>query len=117
MNHIEGTAQAFWERIFAQGDADEYSRVETPAARDQVLEDALAMFGDVAGKRILDVGCGSGKASLFFASHGAEVTSVDLSSIAIANLTRFCSAHGIANVTPQVMSAMDVGGLAPFDFI
>lgn len=37
------------------------------------------MVGDVEGKSVLDVGCGEGCFSRFFAKAGAEVTGVDLS--------------------------------------
>jgi ubiquinone/menaquinone biosynthesis C-methylase UbiE len=40
---------------------------------------ALLCFGNIKGKRILDLGCGIGDASLFLASRGALVTSVDIS--------------------------------------
>ena len=37
------------------------------------------MIGDVEGKKVLDVGCGEGYFSRFFAKTGAEVTGIDLS--------------------------------------
>jgi len=47
----------------------------------------MAGIDDVSGMRILDVGCGVGTMSLYFAAHGAEVTGVDISprAIQIAN--------------------------------
>lgn len=110
-------ARDFWERIFARGDDDTYSRVEVPPAGDAVLTAALAAFGDVRGRRVLDIGCGSGKASLFFASHGADVTSIDLSVNAITNLQRFCTSAGITTVEPRVLAAMDIATLEPFDCV
>ena len=57
---------------------------------DRVLLAALHHFGNVAGKRVLDIGCGNGAASLFFASKGALVTSIDFSAVAIDKLQGFC---------------------------
>ena len=37
------------------------------------------MIGDVEGKKVLDIGCGEGYFSRFFAKTGAEVTGIDLS--------------------------------------
>lgn len=38
---------------------------------------ALALCGDVAGRRVLDVGCGSGRYAVEFARRGAEVVGID----------------------------------------
>ncbi|MBF0409070.1 MAG: class I SAM-dependent methyltransferase [Candidatus Riflebacteria bacterium] len=38
-----------------------------------------ALIGDVKGKRILDVGCGTGRHSILLASMGAQVTGIDFS--------------------------------------
>jgi SAM-dependent methyltransferase len=37
----------------------------------------IAMLGDVAGRRVLDVGCGSGLLTAWLAEHGATVTAFD----------------------------------------
>jgi len=49
--------------------------------RFQATIDAL---GDVRGKKILDVGCGSGLYSIYFARAGAEVAGIDFSENMIA---------------------------------
>ncbi len=43
------------------------------------FETTASLLGDVAGKQILDVGCGSGIYAVYFAKRGAEVTGVDFS--------------------------------------
>ena len=39
----------------------------------------IALLGDVAGKRILDIGCGAGVLTEWLVDHGASVTAVDVS--------------------------------------
>src|SRR5260221_2271697 len=39
----------------------------------------LEQFGDLRGKRVLDIGCGQGDTSVFFALGGAEVHALDVS--------------------------------------
>jgi len=39
----------------------------------------LSHVGDVEGRRVLDIGCGSGEAAIYFALRGARVTALDIS--------------------------------------
>jgi SAM-dependent methyltransferase len=43
-----------------------------------------SLAGDVAGKRVLDLGCGSGAYSLWFAGRGARVSGIDLSQVMVS---------------------------------
>src|ERR1019366_1174497 len=43
------------------------------------IASAFALLGDVAGRRMLDLGCGHGMASVVLARRGADVTACDLS--------------------------------------
>jgi 2-polyprenyl-3-methyl-5-hydroxy-6-metoxy-1,4-benzoquinol methylase len=73
-----------WEAI-ADGWAERV-RTGTDETRVRVLDRAhLAALGDVAGKRILDAGCGEGRFARMLAERGAEVTGLDLSSRMIAH--------------------------------
>lgn len=46
---------------------------------DNLAHRLLEMAGDVAGKKVLDAGCGEGHVARLFARHGAEVVAVDIS--------------------------------------
>ena len=43
-------------------------------------EEGLGLIGPVAGKRVLEIGCGGAQASIAFARKGAIVTAVDIAS-------------------------------------
>src|SRR5262245_16221723 len=52
------------------------------------IRPALARLGDVAGQRVLDLGCGHGIAAVIFARRGAHVTALDLSAGYLAEATQ-----------------------------
>ena len=54
-------------------------------------------LADVAGRRILDVGCGTGWTSLLLAQSGAEVTAIDISPRQIEILSFNASHYGLAD--------------------
>lgn len=64
-------------------------------------------LGDIRGKRLLDVGCGLGEASVYFALLGSDVTSADLSPGMLAATSRLAEANGV-QVTPHLSAAEDM---------
>lgn len=64
-------------------------------------------LGDIQGKRLLDVGCGLGEASVYFALLGAEVTSLDLSQGMLDATCRLAQSNG-TRVIPHVSAAEDL---------
>jgi 2-polyprenyl-3-methyl-5-hydroxy-6-metoxy-1,4-benzoquinol methylase len=82
-----------------------------------VLERALAFFGDIRGRTVVELGCGPGAASLYLADLGAEVTAIDVSQKAIDDLAAHCATHGIRNVRAICTTALDIGALGPVDFV
>ncbi len=55
----------------------------------------LSHFGDLSGRRVLDLGSGMGEASLYFASRGASVRAVDISPGQLAVLEQAAKAQGL----------------------
>lgn len=64
-------------------------------------------LGNIKGKRLLDVGCGLGEASIYFAILGADVTSSDLSQGMLDATTRLAKANGVS-IKQHVASAEDM---------
>ena len=89
----------------------------TPNENDPTLLEAMRHFGDVSGAKLLDLGCGNGSSSLFFAKRGANVVSIDISEVAINGLSDFCAENQISNITPTKCSAMEIDNLGSFDFV
>jgi len=59
------------------------------------IRPAFESLGDVAGKRILDYGCGHGMAAVVLARRGAIVTGIDLSPGYIAEARRRATANEV----------------------
>lgn len=75
-------------------------------------------LGDIKGKTLLDVGCGLGEASVYFALQGASVTSMDISDGMLDATRRLSERYGVVVKTHQ--SAAEELLLAPdekFDVI
>jgi ubiquinone/menaquinone biosynthesis C-methylase UbiE len=59
------------------------------------LENDLRLLGDVAGLRILEVGCGGGQCAIAFALQGATVAGLDLSDAQLAFARTLAAAEGV----------------------
>jgi cyclopropane fatty-acyl-phospholipid synthase-like methyltransferase len=110
-------ASEFWDRVFTQGDRCEHSRIEMPDPRNRELQRAYEHFGDLEGRTLIDVGSGRGASSLFFASKGARVISVDQSAVAVRNLGEYCERLRITNIRPVQLSALELSRVGPADFV
>jgi len=104
------TVSAFWDRVYS---STEHGRV----ADMRVVGTALERFGDIGGKTLLEIGCGPGAASLFFAARGANVIAVDVSAKAIDDLKEHCARSGIANVHAVCADAFGIETLPEVDFV
>ncbi|MEO6003601.1 MAG: class I SAM-dependent methyltransferase [Opitutus sp.] len=65
-------------------------------------------LGDLQGRTLLDVGCGLGEASVYFAMEGAIVTATDISPGMCAATQRLAAANGVT-LTTHVSAIEDLG--------
>ncbi len=52
-------------------------------------------MGELKGRKILDLGCGSGESAVYFAKQGAEVTACDISPKFVEVAQRLAQYHGV----------------------
>ncbi|MGZ8549228.1 MAG: class I SAM-dependent methyltransferase [Chitinophagaceae bacterium] len=70
------------------------------------LKQIVKFFGNITGKRILDLCCGEGWASLYFARSGAFVYSCDISPKSIDLVNKYADANGLGGkIIAEAMSA------------
>ncbi|WP_292368059.1 class I SAM-dependent methyltransferase [Methanoregula sp. UBA64] len=72
----------------------------SPMRNNKRMEEIFALIQEagctVEGARILDVGCGPGATSIPFAKAGADVTALDISSIALSRLNEHATKEGVS---------------------
>lgn len=106
----------------AWADSEDVEKIDVRAANEVCTAPEMRYItqrlGNIKGKRLLDVGCGLGEASVYFAILGADVTSSDLSQGMLDATTRLAQTNGV-NVKQHVASAedMQLSPEAKFDII
>lgn len=86
------TTKMLWNHEYSKGQVIPSSTRETPSQ-------ALLLFSELLGfrnmKRALDAGCGNGRNSLYLASLGLKVDSLDVSSVALAEVCNRSQRSGL----------------------
>lgn len=72
---------------------------------------SIEQLGNIKGKKVLDLGCGSGETSVYLALKGAEVQAVDISPEMIEITKKLAEKHGVKNNV-----STDVGNLEAMNF-
>ncbi len=81
-------------------------------------EAELRLLGDVAGRRVLELGCGGGQCSIAFARQGARATGIDLSDEQIAFARGLAEKQGAVAAFEQGDAAeLDRFAAASFDIV
>lgn len=106
--HDVSSQERRWETEAAFFDSVEYNEAPYPEATLKrylelkkpyhQAECFYSVMGNLKGKRILDIGCGSGDTSLVLAAHGARVLGIDISPKAIESARRRAGKHKFSNL-------------------
>lgn len=73
------------------------------------LKPVVNFYGDINGKKILDLGCGEGWAPLYFARSGAFVNCCDISPKSIELAKKYAEANGLKDkINAEVMNAEEL---------
>ncbi len=92
-----------------------YDVDESPFEKDN--EYFLKIIGDVNNKKLLDIGCGNGETSMYFARRGAIVTSIDMSETAVNNTLKNAELHKV-KVNAFRLDALEINKISDkFDLI
>jgi len=98
--------QAFHDAAYSESTRERvWGFYKAARASRQAFRDALAAEG-LAGKRVLEYGSGASAQAFFLASHGARVTGIDISPVAVASGREHAADVGLADhVAFEVMDA------------
>lgn len=109
----------YWDRLYAVGKHEAAKDLESWQSPNQLDGCLIEKLGDVAGKRILEVGCGNGGLGLYLALRGAEVLSIDISSVAVQNVTEIAANCGLSHrLRAECVDALQIQSLGlEFDLI
>jgi tellurite methyltransferase len=99
-----------WAREYART-PDEYIWGLAPSAFGREVRALLA-----PGARVLELGCGEGRDSVYFAACGCDVTGVDVAAAGLEKAERLARAHGVS-VAWVRGDAANVAVAGPFDLV
>jgi len=87
----------FYDRYAEQLSPERLAPLEVFASTCLENRYVLEQFGNLQGKRVLDIGCGQGDTSVFFALGGAEVHALDVSEKMVSVTTELARYHGVGD--------------------
>lgn len=117
--HFDAVADSLRERLVPVSPA-ELDRYGSPRLRGWFSKEfKFRLFGDLHGKRVLDVGCGDGENAMLLARLGADVTGIDVSPRSIEVCAERARINGVAGRIRFVCAPLETAELpaASFDIV
>lgn len=106
------SAHEFWETAFTK--ERELTRFDKSFATSgsKTQQAFYQVIGDVKGKSVLEVGCGTGKLSVYLATQGATVTATDFTKNALENTRELAAYNNVADrVRLEQVDGLDLASL------
>ncbi|MEE9398175.1 MAG: class I SAM-dependent methyltransferase [Methylococcales bacterium] len=114
LEEIHTAERAKWDSL-APDDVNKSDILEEEASFQSVTNNSYLLqgiadyFGDLAGKKVLEYGCGLGKNTILLAKAGADVTTFDLSPKSVEYTKKRSEANGVSDrVEAHVAPAEDL---------
>lgn len=116
-HYFDRTAAATWARLTSDEPVGRI-RQTVRAGRDSMRENLLSWLpADLAGKRILDAGCGTGSLAIEAARRGASVVAIDLSPTLVDLARTRCSEESSSDNIEFLVGDMRQLDLGLFDHV
>ena len=81
------------------------------------LQYSYSLLGQLRGKKLLEVGCGSGQQAVWFASQGSQVTAIDVSDKSVHSTQWAAKEHNVKLVARRMDAAQLQFPAETFDLI
>src|SRR5215472_12444136 len=88
-----------------------------PEYPDELFDELVATAGLSDGARLLEVGCGTGKATIPLADRGFEITALELGPQLAATARRNVAEYGLVNVVQQAFETWQPPEKQRFDLV
>lgn len=97
--------QEFFDESYASGVREQAVGQIYSITHQRVRDYESLIYDGVAGRRVLEYGCGTGGHSLEIAQRGGIVTGIDISEVGVSMAEAKAREQGLANATYRVMDA------------
>lgn len=94
----------FFDHAYTTGSRKAVGRIYA-ITRNRIRAYEQMIYGDVAGRKVLEYGCGTGSHSLEIARRGGEVVGIDISAVGIEKARARAAEAGVTGADYQVMDA------------
>ncbi len=97
-------ADKFWERAWASQKKTEDTELITIDTQREATDFSYDLLGNLKNKKLLEIGCGSGRQAIELSQRGAKVTAIDISEESISMLKRKVKENKLKDIKVMKMN-------------